>query len=93
MPAASAIRPQCSADQRVVDDLVVSRPRADQQRVALVADAAQLVEPADVDQQVRVGEPQPQQRQQALPAGDHLGVVARIAQDVNGLVQRGRPLT
>src|SRR5260221_3580441 len=65
-------------------------PGPDQQRVALIADAAELVEPAHVDQQAGVGEPEPQQRHQALPARDHLGVVAGIAEHVHGLVQGPR---
>ena len=37
---------------------------------------AQLVDAAEVDQRARRGEPQPQQRDQALAAGEHLGVLA-----------------
>src|SRR5262249_27725437 len=77
-------------NQRVVDKLVVRRARADEQRVASVGDAAQLNKPADVDEQVGVGEPEPQERQQALPAGDDLGVFAAGGQRPDGLVHRAR---
>ena len=42
----------CSRDQRVAHHLVVRGHRADDQRVALVADPAQLRQPADVDERV-----------------------------------------
>ena len=50
--------------------------------------AAQLVEATEVDQQLRVGEAEPQQRHQALPPGDHLGVVAGIGERPHRLVWR-----
>ena len=78
-------------DDRVALRLVNGGERADPQRFSLVADAAQLPEPAHVHEQVGEGEPQPQQWQQALPAGDHLGVLAAVGQGADRLVQRPGP--
>ena len=64
---------------------------ADHQLVAVPPDAAQLADPADVDEHGRVRQPQPQQRQQALPAGEHLGVLAGPAELGDRLVDRVRP--
>jgi hypothetical protein len=86
-PGRLAEQPAVLGDQRIARQVVERRAGADQQRVALVTDAPQLVKPAHVDQQFRVGQPQPQQRQQALAAGDHLSLIARVAEHVDGFVQ------
>ncbi len=70
------------AHQRVVHHLVVGGGRADEQRVAGVRDTTHVLDPAAVHQHRRCRKPHPQQRQQGLPAGDDLGLVA-------GLDQRG----
>ena len=44
------------------------------------ADAGQLVQPADVDQQLGLGQPQLHHRQQRVAAGQQLGVVAVLGQ-------------
>ena len=64
--------------QRVVQHLVVGGHRADHDGVAVVADAAQLGDPADVDDRRRVGQPQPQHRDQRLAAGEDLAVLAGL---------------
>src|SRR5262249_52109755 len=61
------------------------------ERVALVADAAQALDPADVHQQVGERQPEPQQRQQALAARDHLRVLTAIGQRPHRLAHRGGP--
>src|SRR5262249_3885984 len=53
--------------------------------------AAQAAERAHVHQEFRVRQAEPQQRQQALPAGDHLGVLAALVERADRLVERGRP--
>ena len=55
------------------------RERADRDPVAVLAHVAQVVEPADVDEQRRPREAQPQQRDQGVPAGEQLRVLARRA--------------
>src|SRR5581483_7893542 len=84
---------------RIPDDLVVGGQRADLQRPVGTADpagtadlayAAQFVQPADVHQQLRVGQPQPKQRQQALSAGDDLGVLTAVGQGLHGIGKRNR---
>jgi len=46
--------------------------------------------PAHVDQRRGGGHPQPQQRDQALPAGQHLRVLAVLGQGRDGFVHSGR---
>ena len=73
--AALASTAACSRDQRAVRDLVVRRHRADHDRVAVVADAPQLVDLAEVDDEGRRRQPQPEHRDQALAAGQHLDLL------------------
>ncbi len=77
-------------DERRRGHLVMRRHRADDERVTVVADAVQLRHAAEVDEQARRREPQPQHRQQALPAGDHLRLVARLGQRRDRVVHSGR---
>ncbi len=74
-------------DQRIVDELVKRRASADQQVITGVGHAAQLIEGADVDQQIRIGQPQPEQRQQTLPASDDLRVLATVGERAHRVVQ------
>src|SRR5262245_26079310 len=76
-------------DERVVHELVVRRRSADQQVVAVVGNAVQLVKAAQVDKHVGVGEPQPQQRQQALSARDDLGILTTLGECSDRLVGGG----
>src|SRR5690606_2123555 len=52
----------------------------DHHGVPVLLDAPQLLDPAEVDQQTGIGHPHPQHRQQALPAGEHLGVLPALGQ-------------
>ena len=56
-------------------DVHVPCQRADGDVVAGVTDVGQVAQPADVDQHGWLGQPQPHQRQQAVPAGEELGLV------------------
>src|SRR5690242_6565379 len=69
---------------------MVRGPGADDQAVAGVGNAAQLVQAAHVDQQVRVGQAEPEQWHQALPAGDDLGVLTAVGQRADRVVHRRR---
>ena len=71
-------------------DVVVRGHRADDERVAVVADPAQRVDPAEVDHRLRGVEPHPEHRQQALPAGDDLGVVTVLGEGRQRVLDRGR---
>src|SRR5262249_29144113 len=55
-------------------------------------DVAQRGEPVDVDQVLRRGQPHVQQRDQALPAGQHLAVGAALGGYGGRLVEVGRPV-
>ena len=77
--------------ERVVVQLVVARARPDRQVVAPVPHPAQLGHPADVDQRARLGEAQLHQREEAVAAGDELGVLLR-AQQLEGVVGQLRDL-
>ncbi len=52
-----------------------------------VVEAADLV---DVDEQLRRGEPQLEQRDQALPSREHLGLSPTVVQETDRLVERAR---
>ena len=77
-------------DEGVVHDLVVRGHGADDEAVALLADAAQGVDPPEVDDDRRRVEPHPQDGEQALPAGQDLGVVAGFGEGGESLLDRGR---
>jgi len=51
----------------------------------------ELVDPADVDERFRLGEPQLHERQQAHPARDDLRRAVRCGERFDGLVERGDP--
>jgi hypothetical protein len=82
-------QPSVVVDLRVALHHAVRCHRADHQGVAVVADPAQLVDPAEVDDRFERGQPEPQYREQALPAGQHLGVLV-VAQQCHRVVDRGR---
>jgi hypothetical protein len=63
---------------------------ADDERVPVVADAAQLVHLAEVDQHGGEGQPQPQDGDEALPTGEDLGVLTGLAEGADGLRERRR---
>ena len=72
-------------EHRALLDVHVPRHRADRDVVAGVADVRQVGQPADVDQHARLGEPQLHERQQAVPTGDELGVLAVLADEADRL--------
>ena len=62
-------------------DVRVPRQRADGDVVAVVADVRQVAQAADVDEHARLGQAQLHQRQQAVAAGEELGLVAVLADE------------
>ena len=70
--------------------LDVARQRADAHRPVGDRDALQLGEAADVDEELRREKPQVQRRDEALPAGQDLRVVAMPAQERQRLGERAR---
>ena len=75
-------------DQGVGPDRRVLGHRPDHDRVAVVADAAQRVDPAEVDDHLGRVEPHPEHREQALPAGQDLGLVPELGQGGERLLHR-----
>ena len=69
-------------------DVVVAGHRTELDRVAVGRNATQLLDPAQVDQQGRRGEPQLHQRDQRVPAGEDLRVLAAVGQRRQRLVER-----
>jgi hypothetical protein len=65
--------------------------RTDDDVVAVLTHAAHLLDAPDVDDDLGIGQPQPQQRDQRLPAGQHLGFVAVLGERGDGLVDRAGP--
>ena len=70
--------------------LDVARQRADAHRPVGDRDALQLGEAADVDEELRREKPQVQRRDEALPAGQDLRLVAMPAQERQRLAERAR---
>ena len=64
-------------------DVHVARHRTDRDLVALLADVRQIGESSDVDQHARLRESQLHHRQQAVAAGDELGLVAVLADEAD----------
>ena len=78
-------------EQRRRLDVAVPRERTDGDVVAGVADVREVGDPADVDEHGRLSEAQLHQRQQAVPAGKKLGVVAVLAGEADRLLGARRP--
>ena len=64
--------------------------RADPQFSVVHADVPQLGKPTDVHERRRAGETEVHHRDQALPAGEELGVVAELGQQRHGLLGGSR---
>ena len=73
-------------------EVAVAGERADGDVVAAVADVRQVGQPADVDEHRRLGEPQLHQRQQRVPAGEELGVVAVLGRAGEAPRRPSRPV-
>ena len=69
----------------------MGRPPADDQARRGLADDVQSADAADVDEQGRLGQPELEQGQQAVAAGEHLGLALPVAQGGQGVLQGGRP--
>lgn len=68
-----------------IDQVVFHRHRSDDHGVAFFADATQLGNAVDVDQVLGLGKAQLHHRQQAVAAGQQLGVRPVLAQQGHGL--------
>ena len=76
-----------SLRERRFQHLPVRRERADRDPAVPVADAAQLGEPADVDQPVRGSDAELEERQQGLAARDQLGAAGVLREQPQGVVK------
>ena len=75
-------------DERVVEHLAVAGEGADGQVIAFVVDVAQVVQPVEVDEDRGSREAQPHQRDQGVPAGYELRLVAVLTEKLYGVVDR-----
>jgi hypothetical protein len=66
----------------------VPHERADPQHALLLCERVEAGDPVDVDEYLRRGETQLEQRDQALTAGEDLGILAVLAQQLDGLFER-----
>ncbi len=85
--AVCGISAQPCGEHRVADEVGVPRERADRDPVAVVAHVAEVGEAADVDEQRRPREAEPQQRDQRVAAGEELRVLV-AAEQLERLVDR-----
>ena len=60
---------------------------ADGRLVPAVTDVGEILEPADVDEHGRQGQPKLHQREQGVPTGEQLGVVAVLGEQAERLVR------
>src|SRR5947209_9918351 len=65
------------------------RQRADPQLVTVLLDVVELLDPVDVDERRGLRQAEPHERNQAVAAGKHLGVLAKLAEQLRRLVDRG----
>ena len=72
--------------QRAPLQVVMAGERADGDMVAGVTDERQPADPADVDEDGRRGEAEHHERQERMPAGQQLGVVAVLGEQCDGVV-------
>ena len=77
-------------EQRVAHDLRVAGERADRDPVAVLAHVAEVVEPADVDEERRTREAEAQERNQRVAAGEQLRVLVAPEQ-LDRLLDRPGP--
>src|SRR2546430_132395 len=75
--------------QRGRGDVVVDGPRADLDRVALLADARKIGYPRDADQQSGLAQTQLHQRHETVAARDELRLAIRRAELRQRVVERG----
>ena len=73
-----------------VADVVVPRERADRDPVAVLAYVREVGEPSDIDQRRGSRDPQLHRRQERMPSGEELRVLAR-AEQRDRLVDRPYP--
>ena len=81
---------QALEHERRALDLPVGGRRANHQRAVLGADAAELLDPLDVDEVAVGGEPELQQKQQLGAAADDRGILAVPLEQLVGLIRRAR---
>jgi hypothetical protein len=69
---------------------LVAEQRADAQRPVTLLEKIQVLDLVDIDQVARAGEPQLQQRDQALAARQDLGVFTELIEEAERLVHGPR---
>ena len=90
--AALSQQRQLAGQQAGLGQVVVAGQRADRDVGTIGPDVAELGEPADVHQHLGHGQPQLHQRQQGMPAGQELRVIAAVGGQGQGLIHRAGPL-
>jgi len=85
-------QPRDGGGRRGGEHVGVAGACPDRQVTVLAAQVRQLVQGVDVDQVVRVGQPQVHQRDQALPPGQDPGLATQITLQVESLGDRRRPV-
>ncbi len=76
---------------RIADERGVPGERADRDPVAVLADVAEVVEPADVDEHRRARDAELHRGEERVAAGEHLRVLV-APEELDRLLDRPRPL-
>ena len=76
-------------DRRVFEDLAMGGPAADPEVVVGLDDPVEPVDVADVDEEAGLGQTQLEQRQEAVAAGQDLGLALAFGQDPQRVVETG----
>ena len=82
---------QFAAEQTGLGQVVMAGEGPHSDFAAIVADIRELLEPADVHQDLGHGQAQLHERQQRMPPGQELCLVATLGRQVQGLVHRPGP--
>ena len=81
---------QMLLDERRSGDVSMPAERAHRQPIVDSAQARQTVDPVDVDQVARAGDPQLHHRDEALPSRENLGLLAVLDEQLQRLVHGAR---
>jgi hypothetical protein len=85
------VKERIAGDDLVLVDLTVGCASPDAQLVVGLDDPVKPAETTDVHEQARLGEPELEKRDEAVPTGEDLGLSLAVGQDLEGLPEIAWP--